>query len=380
MSQAMNTQGSGSFAKAPAQALLPARAACMAGGDCNPLLVRAVEILREKPARVVLTDGEDARAVSAAMRLIREGLARPVLLGRPLAIRAMAQKELRATHQPGPGLEIIDPAAPSVLARNTKDYLAHLAASGKKAGEEEAAAFMRTPAAAGAMMVKRGEAEVGVGGNIASTAEMIRAGLRVLGTAPGSKTVSGFFFMIAPDSPCGLPLGKSDGQGRVLIFADGGVIPEPTSEQLVDIAIDSARQYKRMTGEEPRVAMLSFSSHGSAKHPRAEFVRNTVAAVRSRDPGLLVDGELQLDAAIVPSVADQKVPDSPLGGRANVLIFPSLEAGNISYKIAQRLGGYTAIGPLLQGLGGGWHDLSRGCSADDMYQVSLIGAALERQN
>lgn len=377
MSQATSTQGFGSFTPASGQALLPSRLPCALPADGNnPLLQRAIDILREKPARVVLTDGEDKRAVAAAIRLTREGLARPVLLGRPLAIRALAQKELWAAGLPGVPLEIVDPAAPGVLARNTEEYLAKLTAAGKKADPEDAKAFMRLPEAAGAMMVKRAEAEVGIGGNVTSTANMLRAGLRVLGTAAGSKTVSGFFFMIAPESPCGE---RRDGQGRILIFADGGVIPEPTAEQLVDIAIDSARQFKGMTNEEPRVAMLSFSSHGSAKHPRAEFVRSTVEAIRAKAPGLLVDGELQLDAAIVPAVADQKVPDSPLGGRANVLIFPSLEAGNISYKIAQRLGGYTAIGPLLQGLGGGWHDLSRGCSADDIYQVSLIGAAIERQ-
>ncbi len=337
----------------------------------NPLLARAGEVLRSAPARLVLTDGEDSRAVEAALRLRREGLARPVLLGRPGVVRALAREARLRRGGPLPFLEVVDPAAPAVLAANTEAYLELQRAAGKDMEPEAARAFMRTGQAAGAMLVKKGLVEVGVGGNVASTADMLRAGLRILGTAPGSKTVSGFFFMVAPEE-------HAPEEGRVLVFADGGVIPEPTADQLVDIAVDSARQYRLMTGGEPRVAMLSFSSHGSAKHPRAEFVRSTVERIRQKAPGLSVDGELQFDAAVVPSVADKKVPDSPLGGRANVLVFPSLEAGNISYKIAQRLGGYTAIGPLLQGLAGGWHDLSRGCSADDIYQVALIGSVLQR--
>ena len=340
----------------------------------NPLLVRAVAILREKPARVVLADGEDSRAVAAALRLRRDGLAWPVLMGRPLAIRALVREELRLCGCPPVPVEVVDPASPALLAQNTAQYMEQVRAGGKKIEQAEAEKFMRQGPAAAAMMVRRGEAEAGVGGNIASTADMLRAGLRVLGTAPDSKTVSGFFFMIAPDEYAG----GMGSDGRVIIFADGGVIPEPTQDQLIDIAIDSARQYQRMTGNEPRVAMLSFSSHGSAKHPRAEFVRETVERIRQRAPGLVVDGELQFDAAAVPKVADKKVPGSPLGGRANVFIFPSLEAGNIGYKIAERLGNYTAIGPLLQGLAGGWHDLSRGCSADDIYQVAVIGSVLQR--
>ncbi|MDR0259707.1 MAG: phosphotransacetylase, partial [Comamonas sp.] len=341
----------------------------------NPLLAKAVAILCEKPARVVLADGEDNRSVAAALRLRRDGLAWPVLMGRPLAIRALIREELRRCGCPPAPVEIIDPAAPALLAKNTTQYMEQMRESGKQADQGEAECFMRQGPPAAAMMVRRGEVEVGVGGNMSSTADMLRAGLRVLGTAPGSKTVSGFFFMIAPDDLAGA---AGNDEGRVIIFADGGVIPEPTQDQLIDIAIDSARQYQRMTGNEPRVAMLSFSSHGSAKHPRAEFVRATVERIRQKAPGLVVDGELQFDAAAIPRVADQKVPGSPLGGRANVFIFPSLEAGNISYKIAERLGHYMAVGPLLQGLNGGWHDLSRGCSADDIYQVAVIGAVLQR--
>ena len=193
----------------------------------------------------------------------------------------------------------------------------------------------------------------------------MRAGLRVLGPAPGIRTVSGFFFMISPD-------GK-----KCFIYADVGVIPEPTPEQLADIGISSAECYRHMMQEEPRVALLSFSTKGSARHPRADHMRQALELLRARDPQLIVDGELQFDAAIVPEIAKAKAPGSEVAGRANVFIFPSLEAGNIAYKITERLGNYTALGPLLQGLDGGWHDLSRGCDADDVYMVALIGMALE---
>ena len=165
---------------------------------------------------------------------------------------------------------------------------------------------------------------------------------------------------------------------NVCMFTDCAVIPEPTSAQLADIAISTASVYKRVMGDEARVALLSFSTKGSAKHERVDKVRAALEEIKTREPNLLVDGELQLDAAVEPEVARLKAPGSPVAGNANVFVFPSLEAGNIGYKIAQRFGGWTALGPLLQGFAHGWHDLSRGCSSDDIYKISVVGLGMNR--
>lgn len=323
---------------------------------------RCVDICRGKPGVVVFSDGEDKRSVVAAARLVRNDLAEPVLMGRPLAVRSLLQQ----TGETGTAIRVIDPLTPSLLERNVADYMSMQKAKGKDISGDDAAKTMRNPLAAGAIMIRRGEAEVGVAGNLSSTADVIRAGLRVLGTAPGTKTVSSFFFMISP---------KND---KLFMFTDAGVIPDPTPSQLADIAFATSRLLKNLMGEEPRVALLSFSTKGSAEHPRVDKMREALAEIKKRDPNLLVDGELQVDAAIVPEVARLKAPGSPLEGKANIFVFPSLEAGNIAYKVAQRFGGYTAFGPLLQGFAGGWHDLSRGCTSDDMYKMAVVGMGMER--
>jgi len=323
---------------------------------------RCLEMCRKKKGSVVFPDGEDTRAVAAAVRLAREGLSHPVVLGRP----AVVQAKLREVGELGAMIEIIDPASPSLVERNAAEYMALQEKRGKNVSEEEARKAVTCCLAAGAFMVRRNEVEVGIGGNLSSTANVIRAGLRIIGMAPGVKTVSSFFFMISPDCK------------RLFLFADCGVIPDPTPEQVVDIVGGTTEILRGLMGLEPRVALLSFSTKGSAEHPRVDKVRKAFELVKARYPGLAVDGELQFDAAVVPSVARLKAPESPLAGESNIFVFPSLEAGNIGYKIAQRLGGYTAFGPMLQGFAGGWHDLSRGCSADDMFQVAVVAQGMQR--
>ena len=307
---------------------------------------------RQHPGRIVFPDSLDERTIKAAQHLASEGLANPVLLANPFELRAFClNKGLQYQAIP-----VIDPAHSQLL----DFFVAQHIAAHPSAIPEKIHKQMTDPLWFSAAMLKYGEADYCVAGNVSSTAAVLRAGLRVLGLAEGNKTLSSIFFMLPPNG------------GEVLGFGDCGVVPEPSVEQLADIAISTAHSFHSVTGKVPRVAMLSFSSHGSAKHAAAQAVRAATDLVRTRCPSLIIDGELQFDAASVPEVAAQKVPGSPVAGAANVFIFPSLAAGNIAYKIAQRIGGYTALGPMIQGLSHPMHDLSRGCSAQDMIQVALV--------
>ncbi len=245
-----------------------------------------------------------------------------------------------------------------------RDVARHLHSRRKHKGmsEDEALRLAAEPVMFGAGLVALGHADGGVTGAAHATADVIRAGLFQLGTAPGIPLVSSMFLLVRG--------------AEVLSFADCGVVPDPDPDQLVHIANATAQNHQRFTGEPPRVAFLSFSTRGSAEHAKVAKVRSAAAKFRAAHPAIASDGELQFDAAYVPAVAARKCKDSPLQGRANVFVFPDLDAGNLAYKITERLGGFQAFGPLLQGLGKPWLDLSRGCSAEDIAGVAVIASAM----
>ena len=309
---------------------------------------------------IVLCEGEDSRVVKAASDATKEGIAKIVLLGNEAEIKA-ANPDVDLE-----GVVIIDPLTSDKLpAYNAK--LCELRAS-KGMTSEQAAKLLTDGTYFGAMMLKMGDVDGLVSGACHSTANTLRPGLQIIKTAPGVSSVSSFNLMICP------PQGNQYCPDGMVFFADCGLNPTYTSEGLAECAIATANSAKAITGIDPKVAMLSFSTKGSAKHDNVSMVAEAVKIAKEKAPDLKLDGELQFDAAIVPSVAALKAPDSDVAGQANVFIFPDLQAGNIGYKIAERLGGFMAVGPICQGFAKPLNDLSRGCKSEDIVAAVAITA------
>lgn len=318
------------------------------------------------PKRIVLAEGADPRILDAAVRAAKDGLASPILVGPEAEIRqGLSDRGIGDDLKVGSlRIEIADPAT-SPLTEGLAD-LFHTLRQHKGVDREMAAKVALQPLAFSALMVKAGHADGTIGGAVETTEATVRAALQIIGRGPGVKTVSSFFLMVLDK--------EHHPKQEVLIFSDCGMNIEPDPAGLAQIATASATSYRGIMNKDPRVAMLSFSTMGSANHERAQAMGEATRLAKEIQPDLAIDGEMQFDAAFVPAIAEKKAPDSDVAGSANVFIFPNLEAANIGYKIAERIGGATAIGPILQGLDKPANDLSRGCSADDVYIMMAVTA------
>lgn len=326
-------------------------------GLIEDIIVRA----KANKQRIVLPEGTEERTLKAADRLVADGVAEIILLGNPDEIHSLAksnglQDVVKAT--------IVDPKNHEKK-QAYADLLFQLRQS-KGMTPEKASQLVEDPLYLGCLMIKAGDADGEIAGAQNTTGNVLRPALQIIKTMPGVRCVSGAFLMFLKD--------KSYGEDGILVFADCAVLPNPTAPELAQIAVSTAQTVRALVDAEPRVAMLSFSTKGSASGEMVDKVVEATKLAKEMAPDLKIDGELQADAAIVEKVAAQKAPGSPVAGKANVLVFPTLEVGNISYKLVQRLAGAEAVGPILQGMAAPVNDLSRGCSVDDIYKMVAIAA------
>lgn len=321
---------------------------------------------KESIKTIVLAEGEELRTIQAAAIVKKEGYAVVKLLGNAEKINAIAKAENLDID----GLEIIDPLTSDKAAEYADKFYELRKAKGMT--PEKAAETMKNPLYYGCMMVKEDDADGMVAGAVNSSANVIRPSLQILKTAPGTKLVSAFFIIVVPNCEYG--------ENGTFIFSDSGLNENPDADQVSEIAISSAKSFKTLIEAEPKIAMLSYSTYGSAKNPLVDKMVEATRLAKEKRPDLAIDGELQLDAAIVDSVAKQKAPGSSVAGEANVLVFPDLNAGNIGYKLAQRLAKAEAYGPILQGIAKPVNDLSRGCVAEDIAGVVAITCVQAQNN
>jgi phosphate acetyltransferase len=312
---------------------------------------------RQNLKPIVLPEGNELRIIQAASIISSEKIAEPILLGKPAEIKEKSND----LHLSMKDIQIIDPEASDYFYDFASQY--YELRKHKGITPDQAQRMMMNPLFYGAMMLKNQLAEGAVAGSINTTGDVMRAAIQIVGLYPNIKVVSSSFLILLQN-------------GKILTFADCAVVPEPDAEQLASIAISSAQIHQKLVGETARIAMLSFSTKGSAQHPLVDKVIKATKFVQDLAPDLQVDGELQFDAAYVPEVSNRKAPGSPIAGKANVFIFPDLNSANIGYKMVQRLAGAEAIGPIIQGLAKPYNDLSRGCSVDDIVNVVAICSIL----
>ncbi|WP_016776167.1 phosphate acetyltransferase [Anaerophaga thermohalophila] len=323
----------------------------------NKIKVRAAE----NKKRIVLPEGTEERTLRAADEVLEEGFADIILIGNPNDIekesRRLVLKNITRA-------KIVDPSDHP----KKREYIDLLVELRKKKGmtHEEASKLVENPLYLSVLMIRNGDADGEVAGADNATGDVLRPAFQIVKTQPGISVVSGAFIMILKD--------KEFGEDGIIIFADGAVHPDPTTDELAEIAVSTGQTARNLLGFEPRIAMLSFSTKGSAKHEMVDKVVKATELAKQKDPSLKIDGELQVDAAVIPEIGHKKAPDSEIAGKANVFIFPSLESGNIAYKLVQRLAHAEAIGPVLQGMAAPINDLSRGCSVSDIVSLVAITA------